>query len=481
MADAAVEELTDAPTDTDAYDYPVEVSDAGPSAKKLSVTVPRDRIDAHKNKTFGEVRGNASLPGFRPGKAPKHLVEKRFGKAMNDQVQQDLLRESYQHAVAKSDLNVLGEPHFDEPDAIKLPDTGDLTYSFTVELQPDVHLPTMDGLKVKKPKIEVKDEHVQQALANLRQQQGRLMPVEDRGVAEGDYLIADVTLATGGEQIAQQDDAQLVARAGRIAGVEVADFAERVAGLKVGDEKTLDVSVPAEHPNPKIAGQDVRVGLKLKDVKALELAEIDGPFLESLGFADESELLQALREQMVERVNSDIQTAMRRQVQEYLVTNTQMTLPTRLMAAQADRVVNRRAMDLMQRGLPRAQVEASLEQLKQGAELEAERELKLFFILSKLGEEHQVEVGDDEVNGQIAMAAIQNGQRPEALRGRMEQDGSLSNLYVQLREAKTLDKLLESAEIEEVEPTPQETSEAVAAAAGETTGGEDDGESQDVT
>ena len=479
MADAAVEELPEQTTD-DAYDYPVEIEDAGPSAKKLRVTVPRDRITAQQDKTFGEVRGTASLPGFRPGKAPKHLVEKRFGKAMKDQVQQDLLRESYQHAVAKSELSVLGEPEFEKPESIVLPDEGDLTYSFTVELQPDVHLPTMGGLKVKKPKIEVRDEHVQQALANLRQQQGRLIPVEDRGVQADDYLIADVTLTVDGEQVAQQDDAQLVARPGRIAGVEVADFADRVAGMKAGDEKALDVEVPAEHPNPKIAAKTVQVGLKLKDVKSLELAEIDGPFLESLGFADEPELLEALREQMVERVNSDIQTAMRRQVQEYLVNNTQMELPTRLKGAQADRVVNRRAMDLMGRGVPRSQVENNLQQLRSGADIEAERELKLFFILSKLGEEHAVEVTDEEANGQIAMAAIQNGQRPESLRQRMEQDGSLANLYVQLREQKTLDKLLESADIEEVEPTAQETSEAVAAATGEASGDEDD-ESQDVT
>ena len=477
MADAALEDATD---QQDApFDYPVEVEDAGPSAKKLRVTVPRDRIAKHSEETLADVRGGANLPGFRPGKAPKHLIEKRFGKAMRDQVQQELLRESYQHALTKHDLAVLGEPQFDDAENLKLPDEGDLTYSFTVELQPDVHLPTMDGLKVKKPKIEVGDEHVQQALQNLRQQQGNLMPVEDRGVQDGDYLIADVTLKSGDEQVAEQTDAQLVARAGRISGVEVADFGDQVKGMKAGDEKTIDVKVPENHPNTKIAGMDVQLSVKLKDVKALQLAEIDAPFLESLGFENEQELLDALREQMVERVNSDIQTAMRRQVQEYLINNTQLELPKRITAAQTDRVVNRRAMDLLMRGMPRGQVEGSLEQIKQGADAEAERELKLFFILGKLGEEHHVEVSDGEVNGQIAMAAMNQGQRPESLKQRMEQDGSLTNLYVQLREAKTLDKLLENAEIEEVEPTAEETKDAVAAASGEQAAGDD--ESQDVT
>ena len=480
MADAAtLDDTLEQQTDTDgAFDYPVEVEDAGPSAKKLRVTVPRDRIDTQIQHTLGDVRSTANLPGFRPGKAPKHLIEKRFGKAMKDQVQQELLRESYQHALQSQSLNVIGEPEFESPQTIQIPDQGDLTYSFTVEVQPDVPLPTMEGLKVKKPKIEVKDEHVDQAMQNLRQQQGNLMPVEDRGVQEGDYLIADVTLKAGDEELASQNDAQLVARAGRIAGVEVADFADKVAGLKVGEERSFDVSVPEGHPNEKLAGKTAGVTVRLKDVKALQLAEIDGPFIESLGFETEEELRQALREQMVERVDADVRNAMRRQVQDYLFNNTQVDLPKRILAAQVDRVTNRRAVDLLMRGVPRPQVEQNIGQLRQGADAEAERELKLFFVLNKVADERSVAVTEQEVNAHVATTAINNGERPETLRNRMEQDGSLANLFVQLREQKTLDALIEEADVEEVEPTPQETQQAVSAATSDESA---DDESQDVT
>ena len=481
MADAAAladptDQLDDSPEE--AFAYPVEVEHAGPATKKVKVTVPRDRIDAKTQDTIGELRSGAALPGFRPGKAPRHLVEKRFRKVLKDQVQQELLRESYQHALEKNGLSVLGEPDFENPESVKIPDSGDFVYSFTVEVQPDIHLPTMEGLVVRKPRIEIKDEHVQQAMQNLREQQGALMPVEDRGVQEKDYLIADVTVTRDGEPVAQQNDAQLIARPGRIAGVEITDFAERVNGMTVGEERSFDVTVPESHPNPQIAGKGVQVSLKLKEIKSLELAEIDAPFLESLGFENDQQLLDALREQMVERVDADVAGNMRRQAQDYLLANTQLELPKRLSERQADRVINRRAVNLLTRGVPREQVQANLEQIKQGADEEAVRELKLFFILGKIAEERGIDVDEEELNGQVAMLALNQGQRPETLRNKMQQDGSLANFYVQLREQKTLDAIVAEGKIEEFEPSAEETKQAVEGA-GE--GQAEDDESQDVT
>lgn len=475
MSDTAVADPT--PNVADPFTYPVEVTDAGPAAKKVSVVVPRDRIDAKMKEIFGEVRGEAALPGFRRGKAPRHLVEKKFGKAVRDQVQGDLLRESYQQAIEGNDLNVLGDPEFDDVESLRLPDSGDFKYSFNVEVRPDFELPSMEHLTVKKPKITIQDEHVDQALENLRNQQGALVPVEDRGVEEGDYLVADVEVKQGDEQIAQQNDAQLIARSGRIAGIELADFAEKVSGMKAGEERTLTVQAPAEHTNPKIAGKDVQILVKLKDVKKLQPAEIDEPFLESLGFENRDELMTALREQMVERVDQDIQNAMRRQVQDYLLSNVEMQLPEKMSGRQTDRVVNRRAMDLLQRGVPQEKVREALEQLRQGADEEAKRELKTFFILDKAATDNAVQVDEQEINGQIAMLALDRGERPEALRDRMAKDGSMANLVVATRERKTLDSLIEKAKVEEVEPTEQETQEAVGAVTGETPADE----SQDVT
>jgi trigger factor len=432
--------------------YPIKVEDAGPGTKKVSVEIPQGRISDELQKQFKELRQQAAIPGFRPGHAPQKLIEKRFSSDVKEQVRRSLISESYGQAVEKNNLQVIGEPEFDNPDSIKLPE-GDapLTYSFTVEVQPDFALPGLEHLTIKKPRVQIKDENVDQAMQNLREQQGALVPVEDRGVEPGDYLSADVHLKIDGNVIGHQHDAQLVARPGRIGGIQVDDLDKQLEGLKPDETRTINVHAPDDHPNEQIKGKDVQIEVALKDLKRLELAEVTPEFLADLGFDNEQELRDALREQMEEKINSDVQQAMREQVNQYLLANTQMELPAKLSDKQTDRIISRRAIDLVMRGMPRDQVEANIERLRGGAREEAARELKLFFILQKLATEQNVDVDEAELNGRIAMLAAQDGKRPEKVKQDMSKDGSLGNLYIQMREQKAVDNVLTGAKVEEVD------------------------------
>jgi len=138
-------------------------------------------------------------------------------------------------------------------------------------------------------------------------------------------------------------------------------------------------------------------------------------------------------------------------VNKFLIDSAQIDLPTKLSERQASRVVNRRAVDLMMKGMAREQIEQNIERLRHGAKDEAVAELKLFFILQKIAAEQDVDVDEAELNGRIAMLAAQRGQRPEKLKQQMAKDGTLSNLYVQMREAKAVDKIIEKAQVEEVD------------------------------
>ena len=452
-------EPTEAPATAvadEAYQYAVKVEDAGPATKKVSIEIPQERIQQKLAEQFKELRSQAAIPGFRVGHAPQKLIEKRFSADVKEQVRRSLVSESYEQAMEKNQLQPLGEPEFENAEKLDLPESGSLNYTFMVEIQPKIDLPNLKGLKVKKPKIEVKEENVDQAMQNLREQQGVMAPVEDRGVTAKDFLVADVHLKVEGNVVGHVHDAQLVARPGRVGGIQIDDLDKQLEGLKPGETRTIIAKGPDTHANEAVRGKEVQIEVTLKDLKRLELAEINAEFLESLGFADEKELRDALREQMVERITSDVQQAMREQVNKYLLENVQMELPTKLSARQADRVVNRRAMDLMSRGIAREQLEANIERLKSGAQDEAVRELKLFFILQQIATENGVDVDEAELNGRIAMFAIQRGRRPEKMKQEMSKDGSLSNLYIQVREQKAVDKILEDAEIEEVEMKPED-------------------------
>ncbi|MEA2735602.1 MAG: trigger factor, partial [Humisphaera sp.] len=226
MAENRTETATATADET--FEYPIRVEDAGPATKKVHVDIPKERITAKLEEQFNELRQQAAIPGFRIGHAPKKLIEKRFSQDIKDQVRRQLISESYEQAVEKNNLQVIGEPVFDNPDAIQLPE-GDagMSYSFEVEVQPEINIPELKGLKVKRPKIEVTDENVAQAMKNLREQQGTLVPIEGRGVEAQDYLIADVHVKLDGTVVGHQHDAQIVARPGRIAGIEVDDLDEQ--------------------------------------------------------------------------------------------------------------------------------------------------------------------------------------------------------------------------------------------------------------
>ena len=360
-----------------------------------------------------------------------------------------------------------------------MPESGDLTYSFKIEVRPDFELPDMGELTVKKAKITIKDEHVDQALDNLRNQQGQLGPVEGRGVEEGDYLFADVSVDLEGETVAEQKDAQLIARGGRIAGILVDDFADKVKGMNVGETRTFDLKVPDDHSNEKMQGKTAKVTVVLNDMRELTPAVVDQAFLEDLGFENQDELMAALREQMEERVDNDIKNAMRRQARDYLVKNTTLELPEKMTAGQTSRVVNRRAMTLLQRGVSEDKVRAAIDKLREGADEEAKNELKAFFILDKVAEDKEIELDEGEINNQIAMLAM---ERDPAARHAASNDAAgrqPAESVLAMRESKTLDALIEGAKVEEVEPTAQEQQKAVDEATGNAE--ESDDESEDVT
>jgi trigger factor len=433
------------------FQYAIKIEDAGPATKKVTVEIPKSRVNEKLDEQFKELRQQAAIPGFRPGHAPQKLIEKKFAADVRDQVRRSLISESYEQAVEKNKLQVIGEPEFDNPEAIELKEDEDLSYTFQIEVQPEFAIPSLDGLKIKKPKVNISDENVDQALNNLREQQGTLVPVEDRGVQDKDYLTADVHVKLDGNVISHQHDAQLVSRPGRIVGIDIVDLPAQLNGLKGGETRTLKVKAPDTHPKEEMRGKEVEIEVALKDIKQMELPEVNEQFITDLGFKSEAELKDALREQMVQRIDFDVKQSMYEQIKQYLTANVNVELPNKLSTRQEERIVNRKAVDLMMRGVPKEQVDSNLDQFRTGAKDEAARELKLFFVLQKIANEQNVDVEEPELNGRIAMLAAQQGKRPEKVKQDMSKDGTLQNLYIQMREQKALDKILEKAQIEEVD------------------------------
>lgn len=224
----------------------VTVEDAGTLRKKITVEISRRRIEAKFDEMFGELRRTAQVPGFRIGRAPPRLVEKRFGKEVAEDVRNGLVGEAMGQALEKLELKPIGQPEL-ELDDVKLPDDGDMPFSFEVEVAPQFDLPPYEGIEVQRPTLEATDERVEQALAEARRPLGRLKPTK-AAAREGDTVVADVSITGDGVEHTEAN-AEFRVAPGQFQGIPVEDLPKALTGAKAGQSAELKTTVPAAHPN----------------------------------------------------------------------------------------------------------------------------------------------------------------------------------------------------------------------------------------
>ncbi len=429
----------------------VDVEEVATLKKKVTVTIRSERIDAKRDEMFGELSSTAQVPGFRIGRAPRRLLEKRFGKEVAQDVRNALIGESIGDAVETSELKTIGEPDLNLED-IELPDSGDLEFSFEVEVSPEFDLPELKGIEVNKTVAEVTDERIDQDIALLAEQRAQYDET-DKAAVEGDVVLAGATIRIKGDKEAhERPGLTLRVAPAQIEGIPLIDLGKALSGKKADQTAELKITIPEAHPNEEWKGKEATIEIRISQVRRRILPKIDDEFAKAGGFDSLAELREAIRTRLGSRVEQEVRRQMRGQVEEYLLDNTDFSLPEGVARRHTDRVVQRRTVDLLQRGVPREKIEENITELQAAAGEEARRDLKLQFILDKIAGEREVEVSSDEVNARVAQIAGLYERRPERVRQELAADGSLGQLQVVIREEKTMDLLLQEAEITEVSP-----------------------------
>ncbi len=431
----------------------VKVEDAGPCKKKITVEIPEEKIKSILDDKYEDLRKEALLPGFRKGRAPIRLLEKRFGTDVRNQVKLQLLAESAESAVQDNKIDTLGDPDIKHED-IKLPDSGPMIYSFDVEVRPEFDLPELEGIEIQKPKSEIDQARIDEEIEALRKRAGLWVPKEDQGVEEDDQIVADVVLKVeGAEDLDKHDNTEIFVRpTGFVAGVPVEGLDKLLKGAKHGDEKETVVEVPSTFFKEELRGKKVDIRIAVKEVKQLEPAELNKDFFSRFGVETIEELHERIRENLAASAERQARADMSDQVYAYLQEHIHFDLPADVVADQSLRILQRQYVNMLMQGTPKEEVEEQMDQLRASSEQQANEQLKLFFIMSKISDQLGVEVTEEEINGHIASVAAQRGRRPEKMREELARDGSLSQFAMQVREYKSIEKILEKAKIVEVDP-----------------------------
>lgn len=456
----------------------VEREEIGSLRLKLTVTVPRETVDERLGEQLAELRRDALVPGFRKGHAPIRLVEKRFAADVGDQLKSQLVGRGYMAAIEKMELKPLGDPlvwvnveeeRTDEQgasrkikadrlltleralDHITLPKEGPLSFSCEVELKPEFELPSLDKIPVKKPIIAIDDDDVENELKRTRMIRGTFKPVEEGEVEADDLLYVDMKLIVDGDVLLNEQNVDIAARDVRIKGIPLTGLGDVLTGKSREDVVTFETTVPDDHENVEIRGKTAKFEFTIREVKRLEVPPIDAEFLAQTGFDSEEELRETVRSRLESQLDQTMKRLMRDQVGNYLVEHTAFDIPEGLSQRQTERSVARRVIEMYQQGVPEPEIEKVVDEMRAKAHEQTVRDLKLFFILEKIAEEREIEVNEEEVNSAIAEMAARTHRRFDRVRDDLSKGDGMLSLYLSLRDMRTIDSLLENAEITEEE------------------------------
>jgi len=430
----------------------IKIEDIGPCRKKISIDVPSTAVDEAMENAFVAVSHEAAIPGFRKGRAPRRLVEKRFGSYVKDETRSRLCTAAYQEAVEENKLKVLGHPPAEYFEDIQIEAGNPVHIEVEVEVMPEFDLPDLKDIEVLKPEATLPDGIVDEEIKKIAINEGDLD--EQDTSTKGNYLTGKAVMvdAEGTEhynidgaviQLPEEGDE------GMVLGVIVPDFTKQVKTPKEGDTVTIKVKGPENHEVEALRGKDLIVTFDVTKIYAIVPAPM-ADIVAKYGFASEDQLKEMVTSRLDQRAAAQQQSVMRQQVLKFLSDKTEFDLPAGLTAQQAARSLERQRMELMYRGVDPTEIEQNIAQLRSASTARATAELKQFFIMGKAADAMEVQVEEAEINAQIVQMAMQQGKRPEQLRDELIKSGQAQTLVQQVREHKTTDKILEDAKIEEV-------------------------------
>ena len=421
----------------------VQLEDISTVEKKLTFTIPVETVDEEISSAYRTLKREIMLPGFRPGRVPRKLLEQRFGQQISGEVSSKLISDAYDKAVEDHDLEPVSTPDVDEGD---LEGGQPFTFSVSVEVKPRFTLESYNGVKIVWPRGEVTDEEVSEQIESMQRQAGKLVQVEEeRPVEDGDVVTANVKMVAEGMEDYVRDGLMMSVPDDPYFGFLV----ELCQGAVVGEPREGEVSVPAEFFDGDWAGQTCQATVEITEMKKLESRELDDQFAKDMGHESVDVMTAAIRFRIQEAKDKRSRDGASRRLIDKLVRRNPFDVPTQLVRQRGNALVGSIAAQMMP-GMDQAS-QFSLDDLdeeKQANVLtEAEFSVRRELVLAAMVKQEELTISEDEIDARVQSLAGETGQRPETLRGYLLKSGGMEELKERMLQDKAIDLLLERAEI----------------------------------
>jgi trigger factor len=423
------------------FSMQVSVESTGGLKRRMKVQVPAERIDQEVDSRLRSLGRKAKLPGFRPGKVPTKVLRKQYGDQVRAEVIEEVVRSTYGEALNQESLRPAGGPEISD---LKDEAGKELEYEAIFEVYPEIELKGIDGEKIEKPEVEITEDDLDAMIENLRKQHGEWKAVE-RAAAEGDQVNIDFTGKVDGEAFeggsAEGVDVEL--GGGRL----LADFEKGLKGVKAGDELEIKLKFPKDYGNDQIAGKKGVFEVKVHEVRAMELPEVDDSFCERFGITEGGvdKLRTEVRANMESELEQTLETKLREQALEKLLEKNAIEVPV----AMVDQEIEQLKQDAMQR--------MGITDPKQAPELprdmfeeQASRRVKLGLLMGEVIRKHELKPGDEEVDAVIARVTAGQDNGEELAKQYRANPQAMQQIQSMALERMAVDTLLEQAQIKPV-------------------------------
>lgn len=424
----------------------VSVENAGPIGRRMTVAVPADEMESEIATRLTKLARSVKIPGFRPGKVPKHLVESRYGGQLLQEVAGELINNSYRDALGQEGLLPAGGPDIE---TTKVERGQDLEYVATFDIFPQIPNPHLTGYRVEKPRCEISDADIDRTLERIRK--GRVQwETKTEGAQEEDRVTIDFTGKIDGIPFAggEGKDYPVVLGAGGL----LPDFEKHLQGAKAGDHQSFSLTFPADYPGDEVAGKEAAFEVDVKTVESPQLPEIDDEFIKSFGVEEgtETALRIEIKQNLQREYDGRLRTYMRDQVMKGLLETNDIPTPRQLMEDEISRVIESNRARLAQQGIK------APPDIDRGLfEDEAKRRVALGLVVREIVEKHNLQPDAALVRTRVEEMAAGYEQPEQFVQWYYSERQRLNQVEAAVLEEQVVEKLLVEANVEEV-PLPLE-------------------------
>ncbi len=411
-----------------------------------------EKVNAVFDDITGQFRKGVQIPGFRQGKAPKHLITRSYEGRIVEEARKKLVDESFKAAAQQEKLRVVvtldvEEQQFGRNEPMK--------YTVTLETAPDFSLPVYKGLKAQRHLAVAGDADVERAMNILRDQQAKYADVT-RPLQDGDVAVVNYSgtidgrpltdLAPTALGLTKKDNTWILVKPGSF----LPGFSEPLVGAAIGDKRTVNVTFPTEFVHAELAGKSAVYEVEILGVKEKSIPVVDEAFAAQFGATSVEQLLQGVRGDLQREMDSRQSRALRDQLLHQLLSQVEFELPESVVASETRSLVYGIVEDNQKRGVPKEVIDQKKDEIFQNAGTSAKERIKSAFILNRIAEEEKIVVTDKEMSQRVMQLARQNNTTPDKMVKAIQEKNAVGEIRQDVLTGKVFEFLELNAQIEDV-------------------------------